>query len=452
MFQYKTLRRTLIASAVLSIMPTLAVASGFALIEANARGQGNAYAGAAAYTPDASTIFFNPAGMMDLERDQLVIASHVIIPKSSFTNDGSISALGTPLSGDGDDGGFDAFVPNLYWVTALNESMKFGLGVNAPFGLATKYDDDWAGRYHAVVSDLKIINFNPSLAYQLNEQMSIGAGINVMLGDVTLSSAVDFGAICIASFNAATCSSLGALPQQSDGYAELTGDNFNSLSIGFNLGLIYMIADQTRLGVSYRSEVDMDVEGDADFTVPQSAAFVFENNAFIDTGLSATVSLPASFSVSLAHTINKFTYLADVSWTGWSSFQELRIKYDNPAQPDSVTTEEWNDVMRYSLGVDYQYSDKTILRAGVALDESPVPNAERRTPRLPGSDRTWLSFGMSYKLDNDISIDAGYSHLQIDDAPINNEYESGIPTLAATLNGDYEASVDIISVQLNWQF
>lgn len=450
-------RRTLVSSLLVStFIPTLASASGFALIETNARGQGNAYAGAAAHTPDASTIFFNPAGMMALKDDQLVIAAHIISPSSSFfKDDGSTSAAsvgGTPLLGEEDDGGFNAFVPNLYWVSGIDEKTKFGLGINTPFGLATKYDDDWIGRYHGVVSDLKIININPSLAYQVNDQLSIGGGIDIMLGIVELTSAIDFGAICVASFNAATCADLGALPQQADGFAELEGDNFDNISIGFNLGLMYQIAEQTNLGVAFRSEVDMEVEGDADFTVPAAASFVYANNAFIDTGLSANVSLPASLSISVAHEVDKFTYLADVTWTGWSSFEELRVKYDNAAQPDSVTTEDWNDVMRYSLGIDYQYTDEIVLRAGVALDESPVPNAEHRTPRLPGSDRTWFSFGASYIVDDDISLDVGFSHLEMSSAPINNEFESSIPTLAATLSGEYDATVDILSVQLNWNY
>jgi long-chain fatty acid transport protein len=128
----------------------------------------------------------------------------------------------------------------------------------------------------------------------------------------------------------------------------------------------------------------------------------------------------------------------------------LRIEYDNPAQPDSVTTEDWDDSNRYSIGLDYQYSDKMILRTGVALDETPVPSRERRTPRLPGNDRTWLSFGLSYLINPQMSVDVGYSHLFIDDAKIDNEFESSVPTLNATLEGEYEAEVDIFSAQLNW--
>ncbi|MEJ2373025.1 MAG: outer membrane protein transport protein [Sulfurimonas sp.] len=114
---------------------------------------------------------------------------------------------------------------------------------------------------------------------------------------------------------------------------------------------------------------------------------------------------------------------------------------------DEVCEERLDPIM-----VAKKYNDETIYRVGVAYDESPTPSKERRTSRLPGSDRTWLSLGVSKQLDTDMSIDIGYSHLFVKDAPINNEFESSVPTLAANLNGDYTASINIFSVQLNWQY
>jgi long-chain fatty acid transport protein len=455
-------------------------ASGFALIEMNASGQGNAYAGAAVGTNDASTIFFNPAGMMNFNGDQLVIAGHYIAPQADFSNDGSslaqgygtfwpVPTNGTALMGDDDDGGQSAFVPNLYWAKSINDTLKFGLGFNSPFGLAVEYDDDWVGRYHAVESDLKTININPSLAYRVNDRVVIGGGLNVVFADVILTSAIDMGSVCVAGLTPGagpagalgTCEFTGAAPQEFDGFGDLTGDNFDDLGYGFNLGLTFAVSEQTKIGVSYRSEVEINVEGEADFTIPAGSAAldgviggsldpVSGDRLFDNVDLEATVDLPASFSVSVAHTVGKFTWLADWTRTGWSSFEELRIKYDSTVQPDTVTTEDWDDTNRYSFGLDYQYSNKMILRTGVALDETPVPSSERRTPRLPGNDRTWLSFGLSYLINPQMSVDFGYSHLFVDDAKIENVYESDFATLEHTLQGEYEADVDILSAQLNW--
>jgi long-chain fatty acid transport protein len=457
MRSFKTeIRYFILASLLLLGSQNSVHASGFALIEMNASGQGNAYAGAAVGTNDASTIFFNPAGMMNLEKDQLVVAAHYIAPSSDFNNDGSSLAPvlgGGPLIGDDDDGGSSAFVPNLYWVKTINDDTKFGLGVNAPFGLATEYDDDWVGRYHGILSEVKTLNFNPSIGYRVNDKLSVGGGISLMLVSAELSSAVDFGAICVAGLGPGACAGAGTGPQLDDALAELEADNGSDISTGFNLGLVYHISKQTKIGVTYRSEVDVEVSGDAEFTYPTNAtavAVATSTGAFVDSDIDVDVTLPDSFSISLSHQVDKITYLADVTRTGWSSFDELRIVYDNPAQPDTVTTEDWDDSWRYSFGIDYQYSDKLVLRTGIALDETPVPNAERRTVRLPGDERTWLSFGLTYMVDNTITIDVGYSHLFVEDAKIDNGLESGIPTLEAQLVGEYEADVDILSVQLNW--
>ena len=434
-------------------------AAGFALIEMNASGQGNAYAGAAVGTNDASTVFFNPAGLMNFEGDQLVIVGHYIAPSADFENDGSslasaLGPLGGPLSGGDDDGGSDAFVPNLYWAKTISEEMKFGLGFNSPFGLKTEYDDDWVGRYHAVESDLKTININPSLAYRVDDKVVIGGGLNVMLADVTLTNAVDFGSFCVAAAGAAPCLGTGATPQGLDGFADLEGDNFDDLGVGFNLGVVFQVNSQFKIGLAYRSEVEINVEGEADFTVPSNAALdpvLAATGLFADSDIEATVDLPETFSISLSYQVDKYTWLFDFTRTGWSSYDELRIEYDNAAQPDSVTTNDWDDSNRYSIGLDYQYSDKLILRTGVALDETPVPSSERRTPRLPGDDRTWVSFGFSYMYSPTMAFDLGYSHLFVDDADINNEFESSVPTLNHTLSGEYEAEVDIISAQLTWK-
>jgi long-chain fatty acid transport protein len=201
--------------------------------------------------------------------------------------------------------------------------------------------------------------------------------------------------------------------------------------------------DRTTIGLAFRSEVEMKIRGTADITL---------GGNLTTTGLSSTVDLPASFSLSASHQVNKFTWLADVTWTGWSSFQELRVVYDNPADPDTKTTYNWNDTYRFSLGFDYQQSDKLVLRTGVAYDESPVPDAEHRTVRLPGNDRTWLSFGLTYLFNPNMSFDVGYSHLFVKDGPINNTLESETAQLNATVTGEYEASVDILSAQFNWYY
>ncbi len=437
---------SLLSVSGLTVASGMAQAAGFALIEQSASGMGNAYAGGAAAAEDASTIYFNPAGMMRLEgRAQALAAIHWISPQADFTDQGShkndavlnIPPVDTPLTGN-DDGGVDAVVPNLYYVATLSDKTRLGLGINAPFGLSTEYDKTWAGRYHAIESTMMSVNINPSFAAQVTERLAFGFGFNFQFVDVTLSSAIDQRTL-----------SAGAIPV--DGYATLTGDNYGRLNTGVNAGLLYQAGVATRLGLAYRSRIKHHVDGEADFNV--HPGITLGGNVFVDTGLKASVTVPATLSISVYHDINdRWAVMADATQTYWSVFKELRIEYDNPLQPDTVTTEDWDNSWRYALGVNYRLSDRWRLRAGAALDQSPIPNAERRTPRIPDSDRRWLALGASYQGSERLSIDVGYAHLFVSDTKINNTLESSVPALNATLKGEYESSVDILSAQVRWSF
>ncbi|MEW5755778.1 MAG: outer membrane protein transport protein [Pseudomonadota bacterium] len=437
----------LLGASGLTMAGGLAHAAGYALIEQSASGMGNAYAGGAAAAEDASTIYFNPAGMMRLEpRAQALAALHWISPKAEFTDQGShkhAAAGGSALTGN-DDGGVDALVPNFYYVMPLSDTTRFGLGINAPFGLSTEYNKSWAGRYHAIESSLMSININPSFAVQMTERLAFGFGFNFQYVDVTLSSAIDQQTLTL------------ALPPHlrvtEDGYATLTGDNFDRLNTGVNAGLLYQATDATRLGMAYRSRIKHHVDGEADFDVSPILA---ASGRFVDTGLKASVTVPATLSLSVYHAFNdRWALMADATKTYWSVFKELRIEYDNPLQPDTVTTADWDNSWRYALGVNYQLNDQWLLRAGAALDQSPIPNAEHRTPRIPDSDRRWLAIGASYKSSERLSFDVGYAHLFVSDTKINNTLEVKPPfdALNATLKGEYESSVDILSVQGQWLF
>ena len=151
---------------------TQSFASGFALIEQGASGQGAAYAGAAAIGEDASTIFFNPAAMTRLSGQQVVVAGHVVAVGFDYKDSGDSSdASGVPgsLTGTNSDGGETAFVPNFYWASALDNGLHVGVGVNVPFGLATDYDDGWYGRYHGLKSEITAININPAIAWKVTD-------------------------------------------------------------------------------------------------------------------------------------------------------------------------------------------------------------------------------------------------------------------------------------------
>ncbi len=399
--------------------------AGFALSEQSGSGLGNAYAGAAAVAEDASTIYFNPAGMTYIQGRQLVGALHTIKTSGDFNNHGSIAAAGRPLGGEGGDFGSWAFLPNIYYKQDLTEQWKFGIGVGTPFGLKTEYNRNWMGRFQGIKSELKTININPSLAWKVNDQWSLGFGISAMWAEAELTSAANLGL-------------LGATTVKNKG---------DDWGFGYNLGTIYQATPDTRFGVAYRSKVEQHLKGDV------RSPFTLANGnpaATLNTDISADLTLPETFSVSAFSQLDeRWQLLTDITWTRWSQFKELKIMRENGSNTTvgPSITEHWNNVLRYSVGLNYLYSDTIKLRTGLAYDDEAIDN-EHRTSRIPGNDRIWLSLGASWQYTPETKLDFGYTHLFIKDARI---YDDQRPT-RGLIAGKYEGSADILSVQFTHNF
>jgi long-chain fatty acid transport protein len=411
-------------------------AAGFALIEQTVPDMGTAYAGAAARAGSADTLYFNPAGMTRLPGTRAAAAVHLVKPKTEFDNEGTSYVNTLPISGgDGGDAGGLATIPHFYLTHALSAKTWFGLAVNVPFGLATEYDSDWVGRYHAIKSEVKTININPSLAYKVNEQLSVALGVSAMYLEGEFTQAVDWGLLS------------GALPGSNDGKAEIEGDAWGW---GFNVGALFEPSPGSRIGVHFRSEVEQDIEGDIDYSnVPVALQPVF-----FDTGAEADVDLPATVSISGFHQLNReWAIVGDYTWTGWSSIPELRFDFDasGPAASSTVTF-DWQDTSRVALGAihtpngsDWSY------RFGAAYDESPIRNAETRSARLPDNDRIWVTVGAGYNPGKNLRIDFGYAHLFIDDAKIR-KTATGEDLARGALKGTYESSSNILAVEAEYLF
>jgi long-chain fatty acid transport protein len=399
-----------------------AQAAGFALIEQGGSGMGNAYAGASAVAEDASTIFFNPAGMTYINGTQAVGAIHLIKPNAEFNNQDPTN----PFGDEGPNAGDLAFVPNFYYKRDLTDSLDFGLGINAPFGLKTEYDKEWLGRFQADMSEVKTININPAIAFKVNDQLSLGFGISAMWAEATLTRAVNLGPF-------------------GQGSVKVKGDDWG---FGYNLGAIYQATTDTRIGIAYRSKVEQHLDGDAKFRRPTNALPPPLLAATANGDVKADVSLPASLSLSaFSHLNDKWELLGDITWTRWSQFERLAI-YRNSGALLSETPENWDNTMRYSVGVNYLYSDAIKLRAGLAYDEEAISD-KFRTARIPGNDRKWVSLGASYVMSPASKFDVGYTHLFMSDASIDdNQITSG----NGRLRGDYEGNVDILSMQYTHNF
>jgi len=407
----------------------LTQASGFSLIEQNASGLGNAYAGQAASAQDASTVFFNPAGMGLLTDSQLVATGSLLDSSIKFQNDGSTAAPLQTLGDTGGDAGGLTFVPSFYYVHPVNDRLVMGLGVNAPFGLKTEYDQTWMGRFQAVTSDLKTINVNPSLSYKLNDSVLLGVGLNAQYIDATLTNMVNYSALAG-----------GALGANLQGLANVKG---NDWGWGYNLGALFNLGD-TRVGIAYRSEVDYTLEGDVSFAnvpPPMAGSPLLQNGP-----VTSDATMPASASLSLFHKLNpSVDLLADITWTGWSTFDVLTVRRTSGSVVSS-TTENWQDSWRYSLGVTWHQSAEWLWRGGVAFDQTPVEDAYR-TARIPDNSRTWVALGGQYRFSEKSALDFGYAYLFVNDGSINATAPG-----AGTLRGDYDVAVNILSAQYTYTF
>ena len=443
------------------ITPLASQAAGFALGEQSVSGLGNALAGISARSDDASTQFYNPASMSFMfPGTQLTLGGNLIRPTIDLNNsnvrNNTFGGIAVNGNKGGDAGGL-AVVPMVYFKTDINEHLSLGVGINAPFGLSTKYNNGWVGRYNAIDSELQTININPAVAWKINEQFSIGGGMSVQYIKAKLTNAIDSSAICRARASLATCATLGlAMPGSSnvDSFVKLEGDD---MGFGFNLGAIVKPNEQTTLGLSFRSSIEQNLKGKAKFkrskglnTLLSNSANPAVNQQLMNGDIAAGLDLPESAALSGIYQMNNdLQLLADISWTNWSRFKELRIDFENSAQADGVTTENWKDAWRYSLGANYKLKPDLILRTGVAYDETPVRNQQFRTPRIPDQNRTWLSMGANWKMNPANSIDVGYTHLFMKDAKIDNTSEGNIKY---SIRGKYESNVDILSMQLTHNF
>lgn len=416
-----------LAATLLTTSAGYSHAAGFALIEQGASGLGNAYAGAAAVAEDASTVYFNPAGMTLLPDRQLVVVGNLIKPSAEFQNGGSTAAPLQTLGGTGGDAGGLALVPNFYYVHPVNKELALGIGVNAPFGLKTEYDQTWMGRFQAVTSEVQTINVNPSLSYKLNDTVLLGIGLSAQYIDAKLTNMVNYSALAG-----------GALGANLQGLAEVKGDDYGW---GYNLGALFILGD-TRVGIAYRSEVDYTLEGNVSFAnVPAPIAGSLQAGP-----VTADVTMPASASLSLFHKLSpSVDVLADITWTGWNAFDALTVRRTSGTVVSS-TSENWQDSWRYSLGVTWHQDAAWTWRAGVAYDETPVEDAYR-TPRIPDERRTWVALGGQYRLSGKSALDFGYAYLFVEDASSNSTVAG-----AGTLRGNYENSVNILSAQYTHSF
>lgn len=415
----------------------------FQLKENSAKGLGRAFAGSGSAPGDASIIANNPAGMRQLDGKVFQADVSAIQFAAKYNGTGTYATGSSISGGNGGDAGTIAPVPAVYFHLPFgeNNNMHFGTSLTVPYGFKTEYDRDWKGRYNGVKTELQAIDLNLAFSYDVNPYVSFGASVFAERLDIDLSNAIDLGSVLAARRVP------GFAPGSADGYSRIKGD---STDIGYTLGGLFSIDENTHIGFSYRSKVEHKItDGTADFTTPANAATVLAVAApgtFVDTKGKATVTLPASATASFTHTVNEqWTVMADVSRTAWSKFDQVTVDFANN-QPDSVLNFAYHDTTFVSIGADYRVSDTLTLRGGLAYDETPTSN-EHRDVRVPDASRKWVSLGLSWRPSEQAEYSFGYTHLFTNDPSINSTTATG-----NTLIGSYDVSGNVLAASVNYKF
>jgi long-chain fatty acid transport protein len=389
---------------------SVAEAGGFAIREQSAYGQGSSFAGIAA-GGSLSSMFWNPATIADVEGAEIEAVVSGVIPITEV----DVDAFGPFPSQDEGDIGEDAVVPAGYGAYRINEHLILGLGVNGPFGLITRYDDDSILRAAGIAGTSKVfsINANPVVAFQVNDWLAVAAGAQIQWIDVKLSA-----------------QSLGAL-----GVSELEGDDYG---FGFTAGVLLTPMPGTEIGIGYRSFIDHELEG----TLETGVAGEFDIDA---DGLD----LPDLVTIGIRQKVtDRIRVMAGAEWSNWSRFEEVDVSgveiFGAPVPIDLPF--EYNDGWFFSAGAEYDINPQFTVRAGVGYELSPLDDGNR-TFRLPDNDRLWLSAGASYNPNERFSVDLGYSYIMVADTDIDASEDFGGdgPIANGPFSGEADADAHIIS-------
>jgi len=398
-------------------------AGGFAVREQSAWGQGTSYAGVAA-GGSLSAMFWNPATMTQMPGIQSESVVSLILPYAANSPTAG-SLVGAPGFGGTGNTAETAIVPGSYFSYQINPSLWVGMSVNAPFGLSVSFPSMWAGRdYAAGESHLRSYNATPSVAYRINDWISVGAGVQIQYADASLQRGVSAA-----------------------GLGEIATISGNGWGYGFTAGVTLTPTPTTTIGLGYRSMIDQKIDGNL---MAGGGAITLTSPA------STTINLPDTVSFGLRQRISpQWTLLGTVEWTNWSRIGTSNVS--GPPLPAAALTLpfQYKDGWLFSAGAEYMWDPQWTLRAGVGFEKSPITD-DVRIPLLPDNDRYWASVGATYKVTNKLSIDAAYSHVFVKSTPINITAASGNPWWPTSFGIDYigtvDSHIDILSVGLKYRW
>ncbi|SQD79061.1 outer membrane protein transport protein [Moritella yayanosii] len=415
-----------VALAVTALLAASQVhAAGFQVSEHSASGLGRAFAGEAAIGDNAASLARNPALMATFDKAQLSVVGSYVDPDISIKGVTGVPTYGISASDlDANDVAPAQVVPAMYYIQPLNKTVAVGLAIYSNYGTGTEYKDDYAGGSAAGTTHIMSVNFNPNVSYRINEQLSLGAGVSFVYATAELERNAGIGAPAMQ-------------------IAKMEGDGYG---FGWNVGALYEINKNNRFGISYKSEVKTELEGD--FTGSTTTT----PGATVDGTLD--LNLPSILEVSGYHKLtDKFAVSYSWQYTTWSDFGDIVAE---SASCDSTAIggipgvclekkEDYSNSSRYSVGGEYYLSEAVTLRAGYAFDEQ----GGKATMSIPDTDRQWYTAGLTYKATPALSFDFAAALV----AGKEITFEESLPAAggaSATLTSSGDAY--IYSAQMNYSF
>jgi long-chain fatty acid transport protein len=416
---------------VLMFAATSAMAGGFRLPEAGAKAMGMGFA-FTAQADDPSAIYFNPAGIIQLEGQNLKLGVTYV-----KENGGTFSGA-TPLTGGASvtetQEDLDFFVPNLFWTRQASPDFAYGVGIFVPFGLGQEYKNPDSSIFRNQITkiDLMTLVVNPTVAWRVNEFFSLGVGIDFMYGTAELK-------------KTPVAPGVGNLYNSS-----LEGDG---TAWGYNFGLLITPSPNWKIGAAHRSGFDLDIkDGDVELrNINPAIAPLFGGGASFDTKGSATVNMPATTDIGVAYIRDRLTLEVDASFTWWHSYRNLRVEIKDPRPPVLVTTDSpknWKNTVGVYVGGEYRVVDPLALRLGFRYDPTPVP-AETMGPELPDADKLYYCAGLGYKLSN-WTFDLAYMYVDKQDRTESNIRLEGQNPVG--FNGEWTGDAHLVALDIGYKF
>lgn len=411
-------------------------ASGFQLFEENGTSTGDFGAGGAASANDASTAFFNPAGLVRIKGQQLVLSADTIASNLNYKGSTTLSTppFGSSTQSGSAQGGSTSVVPGFNYAAPINSSVVFGLSATVPFGLESNYSENSFLAYAATKTSVEVIDLSPVLGLQLTKALSFGFGPDFDYVNAELDSV----------------GGVAGAPQ----FNTTSKNTASGWGLGWHAGFLYQFTQATRMGLAYHSKVTADVDGTSKFTGPL-ASFTGPGQ-FSTDALSSSVALPPTTMLSLFHRVNNaWALMGTVAYTQWGVFNNLELNNVQgvtgfppvPAQTNVNLPQNFRNTWRFAVGAMYQPFQKWEFTAGTGYDETPTVD-QYRNVRLPDGNRFALAAGIRYQATKTLGLDVGYTHLFIQKVPINITQQYGGESV--TTNGHEESSADIIGLQLTW--